>query len=725
MYDIKALFLYAWVMLIAGCSHKKDCIIPKLHISFKVDSSKIYPAENIPKSTFMFSPVEQYDKIWVSGPSTLYELDLMTGRWTSLTARFGNIITNQVSIEGIRKDDYTGETYIGCFPEGLIRYYPDKDTFDIIRVQNLATFLPEEKTLVLGTHSGLYLLNKKDNNIRLAENFPIDIRVFSIQKSGTDTLLINHTYYYHIPSKAFGRLFAGNMQAESKSTLTGIGVSLHDYNGDSTIWYYDAGTLIFSKNKTDFYEFKLFPKEYIRQLIADKDYLYILFNDKFVIYNKDYIYKHSVLHNTFNYLTLSRELQQKLVNLYKDTLIFEKYLTNSVALYKNARYSEYPDLRIRVNNLPSNFDFYSCSKKIKNLKAILENDSIPDAFKFNILKGLVRKHTNSLNLDSALVILNIINKNFPDIRDYCVDNSQQLISRTRYYIDSILKEDMPPDKRLFLNAKAMEKLVSGSYWFGEICRNYSIVIDAFKKLLSLFPNSDYADDAEFWIINHNYYNFEPGGYPLEKITSIQKFVDRYPNSALTPKLLINIAQSYSAGDAVNIETRIKNIEKGIAILNYLTSDYKLDSSTWNAVKRQLNEMKKLKSKIVFNLSLKPVKSAYYTDEDIEVEICLSINCSTPQKIRLYKNEVYFTLAMYPESKCSFIPLAVPDTATEVVIIINGEPLRQKIKINRRARHREDGKLGKFCTEGEGLYYINCYSANKAAESDQAKIYIRQ
>lgn len=736
MDGIKTLFFYAWVVLIAGCAQIEEVCISKLFISFEVDSLKTYPAENIPKNTFMFSPVDPYDKIWISNASTPYELDLKTGVWTSLTARFGNIAVNQLREDRIWKDNFTGETYIGCFPDGFIRYYPDKDTFDILKITNLSAFYPEREIIVLGTYNGLFLLNKKDRKIRIAENFPIEIGVNSIQGSGADTLMINHLYYYHIPTKAFGRSVAENplpgdktkdddLPAEVNHILPGLDFCLQDYNRDSITWYSGRGELFFTKNKSDYYKFILFPEEYTRHLIADRDYLYVLFNRKFIIFNKEYIYKHSIPYNVPNYQQMSRALNQKLENLNKDTLLFERHLAKSVELYKDSRYSDYPALRFKLENLPNNFDYYSFNKKIKNAKVILENDSIPDAFKFYILKGLVRKHTISLELDSALVFLNIINNRFPDFRDFCVDHSLQFIAQINNSIDSIKKEDMPPDKRLFLEAKAREKLVSGSYWFGELHRDYSIVVAMYQELLTLYPKSDYADDAEFWLINYLNPGDEQGGFPLEKIPAIQKFADRYPNSALTPKLLIKIAQSYEIGEPADIDAQIKNLEKGIDILNAVINVYNLDSSECLSVKKNIFEMKMLKNEIIFNLILEPVKSVYGPGEDIEMEISLSINCSTPQKIRLYKKDLYFTFSIYPENKCKFVPLAVSDTTTDVFQIISGKPLRQKVTINRQARYWEGGKPGKFCPEEEGLYYITCFSRENGLRSNQAKIYIKE
>ena len=63
----------------------------EIHATIKVDSIKIYPAkENGYLAQFMFSPLGQKNKIWISNPGFPLELDLKTGVWSGLSKKFGD-----------------------------------------------------------------------------------------------------------------------------------------------------------------------------------------------------------------------------------------------------------------------------------------------------------------------------------------------------------------------------------------------------------------------------------------------------------------------------------------------------------------------------------------------------------------------------------------------------------------------------------------------------------
>ena len=219
MNRIKIFYLFAIVVFITNCHSIDSSSSPELHITFKVDSTKVYNAEDIPKNIFMFSPLGHNNKIWTINTTNPYELDLITGKWSPLNMRFGNVFKRQIREDGIWKDGITGEIYISCFHDGLIRSYPEKDTFDFLKIHPVTSFHPRKKNIALGTANGLYFLNRNENNISVAENFPLDIWVNSIQESNNDTLLINYKYYYHITSNTYGEKILINRNLKKTHTI--------------------------------------------------------------------------------------------------------------------------------------------------------------------------------------------------------------------------------------------------------------------------------------------------------------------------------------------------------------------------------------------------------------------------------------------------------------------------------------------------------------------------
>lgn len=722
--------------IFTSCQQKDKSSLSDLYISFKVDSIKIYNAKDISKDIFMFSPLGHKDKIWTINTTNPHELDLITEEWKPLTARFGNVFKRQVREDGIWKDDDTGETYISCFHDGLVRYYPEKDTYDFLKIHPVTAFYPRKENIVIGTANGLYFLNRNENNISVAENFPLDIWVNSIQESNNDTLLINYKYYYHITSNEFGEKNIGKLTPEKstnynyisrevRSKLPNLSGSFREFRSDSISWYYKDSELFYSTNKNDFYKFPLFPEGHVRHILEDKEYLYVLFNEIFVIFNKDYILKNSLIHEVSNYEELRKELLQKRNELNESKMEFDKYLAKSITLYNDEKYSSYSDLQNVLQNIPNSLEYYSYEQGVGNVNSILENDTIPVVFKYNILKGLCRKYTTSAKLDSALIYFRLIKELYPSTKDYCIDSSYSCVASAKNKLDSIRSEKLSVDKVLFLEAKAREQMIHCSCWFGDSYYNYSIVEEKHKEILTSHPHSEYADDAEYWMINYQNYGDEEGGYSVSEIPNIRKFVSKYPNSDLIPEVLMNIAYSYSINYSENIDDRINNIEKGIEELIKLKNNYQLDSIEFAHVEQNLKQFEHQRNELIYTLTVTPLKSDYKMNEDIEVEITISNNSSIPKTLELYANESYVSFGIHPDRKVKFIPKENDEAAKKKFNIIRGEPLKQKVKINRLVRHWDGGKLGGFNFEEEGLYYLTCFSRENGLNSKQVKIYVKK
>ena len=729
-------YLFAIMAIFTSCQPKDESSLSKLYITFKVDSAKIYDAKDIPKNIFIFSPLHSNDKIWTINTQNPHELDLKTGEWSPLTSKFGNVLKRQIREDGIWKDKYTGETYISCFRDGLIRYHHEKDTFALLEIYPVTAFYPRKENIVIGTANGLYFLDRKDNDISVAENFPLDIWVNSIQESSNDTLLINYKYSYHITSNEFGEKNIGKSAPEKStnynyisrevgSKLPNLSSGFREFWSDSISWYFSDSELFYSTNKNDFYKFPFFPKGHVRHILEDREYLYVLFNEIFVILNKDYLFKNSLIHEVANYKELRKELLQKMEELSESKIDIDKYLAESVTLYSDEKYASYSDLQNILQNIPNSLEYYSYEQEIGNLNSILENDIIPIVFKYNILKGLCRKYTTLAKLDSALIYFHLIKELYPSYKDYCLDSSYPCVESAKKQIDSIRSENFSADRLLFLEAKVRKKLIHCSCWFGNSWYDYSIVKDKYQELLNSYPNSEYADDAEFWMINYQNNSYEEGGYSISEISNIKNFVNKYPNSDLIPELIINIAHSYSINYSENIDDRIENIEKGIEELKTLKNNYQLDSIELAHVEQNLLHFEHQKNTLIYTLTVTPLKNDYSMNEDIEVEITISNNSSTPRTIELYANESYVSFKIHPDKKVKFIPIDDDDATKKQFSIKRGEPIKQKVKLNGLVRHWDGGKIGGFNFEEEGLYYLTCFSRENSLRSNQVKIYVKK
>ena len=314
---------------------------------------------------------------------------------------------------------------------------------------------------------------------------------------------------------------------------------------------------------------------------------------------------------------------------------------------------------------------------------------------------------------------------FPSHTDHCIEISYACISKLYSYLDSLKKENLTRDKFLFLEATASKNLVHCSCWCGESYYHYEIVEEKYKELLSNFPQSEFADNAEFWLRSTQYYDAEGGGYQISDIPDIRKLIKKYPTSELIPDLIIDIADSYSNDYQEQTDERIKSLNRGIQELETLKQNYALDSLQKHRVEQSLAQYKNDVNDAIFDLTITPIKSNYKDCEDIKIEVELKNNSQVPRKIYLYKNHSLFTFHILPSKNEEFISSGIVDTVKQEYIITHEKPIRQTIKLNKNARYWNEGQLGNFNFKNEGLYNVSCSSRLNSLGSNQCKIYIQK
>ena len=306
-----------------------------------------------------------------------------------------------------------------------------------------------------------------------------------------------------------------------------------------------------------------------------------------------------------NFYHLKKEFSKKKQDLQIEKTSFSKYLAASISLYKDKKYAPHPEMQKLRNQIPTGFESHRNPPNITQLTAILENDTIPEIFKFPIAKGVCKKYTTSAKLDSALRCFQLIKKIFPEKKDRCLDYSFPCITKTQRFLDSLKMENIIAQKFLFLEAGAREEMIKCSCWFGESWYNLSIVKDKYQELLLKFPDSEYADDAEYWLLNYEYYGDEQGGFPISEIPKVKKFIDKYPNSNRIVELIMKIAYSYSIAYSEDIDEHLTILNKGITTLKDLKLNYPLDSLQAVHLEQTLNQYEYQRNEVLYDFTVLP------------------------------------------------------------------------------------------------------------------------
>ncbi len=129
-------------------------------------------------------------------------------------------------------------------------------------------------------------------------------------------------------------------------------------------------------------------------------------------------------------------------------------------------------------------------------------------------------------------------------------------------------------------------------WFGagNGFSDYSLVDEKYEQLLRDYPQSQFADDAEFWLIERSYYMSREGSegyYPPEDIPKLKQFINKYPLSDKVPYLIQGIAASYAAPDYNrDSQSQIRGYQRAMDELGYLLQYFSLTAEQEAQVKKQ-------------------------------------------------------------------------------------------------------------------------------------------
>ncbi|MBL0293269.1 MAG: hypothetical protein IPQ04_03090 [Saprospiraceae bacterium] len=156
--------------------------------------------------------------------------------------------------------------WISNFHEGLIAYNIKKDTFfEFKELKPISSICFLESNVIIGTWSGLYTIDRKENKVVKSENIA-EINVFKIEKIDEHRLLINNKYEYN---HKFDKVL-------SVRELDNKIYSQKELNGFSITTYND-GTLAVSKGNIR-KEFK-YDRFLIDNVTIDKENIWIPFQN--------------------------------------------------------------------------------------------------------------------------------------------------------------------------------------------------------------------------------------------------------------------------------------------------------------------------------------------------------------------------------------------------------------------------------------------------------------
>lgn len=125
-----------------------------------------------------------------------------------------------------------------------------------------------------------------------------------------------------------------------------------------------------------------------------------------------------------------------------------------------------------------------------------------------------------------------------------LENALNLVKRTRFRLDSLDRLHLATDARLMAEAGIFLDYCHGSGWFtSEACYDIRLTTQRFQKIIREYPQGEWADDAEFALLENNCYGCG-NGPGIEEARQYERLLKKYPDSDIKPQIWLKMASIY-------------------------------------------------------------------------------------------------------------------------------------------------------------------------------------
>ena len=732
--NIIAQFFLIILFAIAVFSCKSDEIVAvsKSKISFTVDSMRIYPAEQNSNNNFIFSPLTDFDKVWTMNFGNSQELDLSTGEWVALSDKYDKGV-EKVREEYIWRNHDEREVFISLF-SGLFYFDLDRDTFYQFEINSVTALVSSEDRIIVGTDKGeVFNIDKETLKATLGFFFS-DTRIMKLEVLNKDSLSINEGEEFYVTNligfKSGTYLTALRpwyYERNAASTKHLPGNQYNTFKDEKLIWHFSPKYLFVSDTTSKLYKFHHLPYGNLKNVKNDEQYLYLLFNDKFVILNKGYILKKAKLFDINAFQAKKLKLNKLIDTFYN--LEVDSFLQTYHQIKSDSSLMTIPENAKRFEIASFNYfsRFRRNAKRLGEVENALNDNLFPaelEPYALFVMSNYYLRVYNSskLNFFSSQLI-----SKYPEFKrgwhKEVIECSRKMVEK----IDSLSKLNLPKDEWLYKEAQLKMNLVYCGA-FGGNYYDYSIVAENYEELLSKFPNSQYADNAAFYFIQNYFDGDGDWAYSEELEKKIQNFLLKYPNTELVPevqRMLASLYAAYLGSQNQNIEFK----EKGLVELEKIDLKSIKDSILISYIVHEKKVIERDLAKETFDITISPTKEYKLDDKEMIFKVIVKNKTSDTRSLNLFSDTVPLGIHFYSKNDYQFIENPKKgDTIVTKNLIPPNDSIVDYINLRSNVRNMKYSKgqrKGDFSFTLPGYYYISASSADKLLRSKQIEFYIHE
>lgn len=316
-------------------------------------------------------------------------------------------------------------------------------------------------------------------------------------------------------------------------------------------------TWIFKKDKlyilnmltNEKYKYKFETNEKFISLRVDDCNMYLLFENKLIIKNKETFIQECTPFDDKKYLTQLKEFRK-----FRDSTKIPKEKNEDEVLKKLAliksKYGDYdhPGIQKELKKL-NIYAFNSVQYETSlQLEACMRNNQIPIEKRKQCYQFLISKEVRSSNFKNAISL----EKEFfskIDVEDfdsnYSYYTSLDSVKKYLAVVDSLENLNLLQDSLDYQKAMAIKSVCRTSFFCHEGCGgcDFSLVVLALNDFIKIHPNSELRDNAEYDILRYSHMYLELQGELSVFIRDFDTFIEKNPDSDLTDDAHFTIIQN--------------------------------------------------------------------------------------------------------------------------------------------------------------------------------------
>lgn len=487
-------------------------------------------------------------------------------------------------------------------------------------------------------------------------------------------------------------------------------------------WHFSPKYLFVSDTLNQTYQFEHLPTGYLRGVKNDDQYLYLFFDGKFIILNKNFVLKNTTLFDIDDFQAKKIKIEGFTKDLY--TLKLDSFLSAYHQIKSDTTLLAIPENAERCDKAFRAYftNFQNNEALLKETENAIREKTLPAELEPHALLPLSRYYLRRYNVPKFKLYVNQFFSTYPQVRGVWYQNVIECSSKLISKIDSLASLNLPKGEWLHKEALLKMKLVECGA-FSDNYYNYSIVYDNYKELLEKYPNSSYAANAELFSLSMHF-DYDEGDltYSEEIDNQLQAFILKYPNSPLKVNAQLLRSNLYVShfGDFTE---DIKFLEKGLAILESINLQEVRDSNLFSSFEHQKLATQRELAKRVFEITVTPTADTFkLTDKEMIFTVKVKNKSAKERSLQLFQSSFPFSIYLYAPQHYPFNKdLEAADSNWLTQTIPSNDSIVHQLDLRSTVRQRNNhygSSLGHYTFDTIGVCYLTVFSVDDIVNSEQ-------